>query len=274
MARAELMNTQTGPIVIDSTKPSMIMFDNLLKTFKGWPSKIVTPTALAKSGFYYTNKNDTVKCAFCNMKVNKWAEGDVPEQIHKQLSPQCPFVQNKYQHFEDQKPAMYPKFKKLEKRMETFEDWPISLAQRPEILSRAGFFYTGKGDRTLCFACGVGLKDWEKDDEPWQEHAKWSSNCEYLIFCKGKEYVIEICDKYKIKHNLESTKPTVVNSIVNETNKPERTDKLCLMCCNQDIQVVFLPCGHACACRECGFGQDKCPMCRSNIESINNLYLP
>lgn len=284
MAKSALFPlTQKKPIQTECTSLSMRTFEQRLNTFVGWPSKIVTALALANNGFYYTNINDTVKCAFCHMQLNCWAEGDIPEKIHEELSPRCIFVLEskkafdvcgKFKQFEETKPSMYPKFKKLEKRLETFEDWPISLAQRPEILARAGFFYSGKGDRTLCFSCGLGLKDWEKDDEPWEEHAKWSSNCEYLIICKGEDYVINVCEKFKIAHNLKASKEIAVNKNVNEPEKEEKTDKQCLMCCNEDIQVVFLPCGHACACRVCGYGQEKCPMCRNPIQSINNLYLP
>lgn len=45
----------------------------------------------------------------------------------------------------------------------------------------------------LCFYCGQGLKDWEDNDEPWTEHAKWSPNCSYLLLSKGKNFVHEAC---------------------------------------------------------------------------------
>lgn len=30
----------------------------------------------------------------------------------------------------------------------------------------------GVGDRVLCFRCGEGLKDWQPEEDPWEEHAK------------------------------------------------------------------------------------------------------
>ncbi|GBP17678.1 E3 ubiquitin-protein ligase IAP-3 [Eumeta japonica] len=42
-----------------------------------------------------------------------------------------------------------------------FKEWPKSLPVKPEDLADAGFFYTGRSDKTLCFYCGGGLRDWK-----------------------------------------------------------------------------------------------------------------
>lgn len=33
--------------------------------------------------------------------------------------------------------------------------------------------YVGKHDTVQCFSCGGCLGNWEDDDDPWKEHAKW-----------------------------------------------------------------------------------------------------
>ena len=33
--------------------------------------------------------------------------------------------------------------------------------------------YVGKRDIVQCFSCGGCLGNWEDDDDPWKEHAKW-----------------------------------------------------------------------------------------------------
>lgn len=65
----------------------------------------------------------------------------------------------------------YPNYAIEAKRLESYEDWPKFMKQKPKELSDAGFFYTGKSDRVKCFSCGGGLKDWEAGDEPWEQHA-------------------------------------------------------------------------------------------------------
>lgn len=51
----------------------------------------------------------------------------------------------------------------------------------------------GKGDQTICYHCGGGLKDWEETDEPWVEHARWFCKCPYVLLVKGKEFVDDVC---------------------------------------------------------------------------------
>lgn len=57
--------------------------------------------------------------------------------------------------------AAYPNYAIYENRLLSFAVWPPSIKQKPVDLADAGFFYTGKGDQTMCFSCGGGLKDWE-----------------------------------------------------------------------------------------------------------------
>lgn len=78
--------------------------------------------------------------------------------------------------------AEYPFFSSKSRRLISFENWPLDMQQKPEDLAEAGFFYTGHGDRTKCFHCGGGLKDWEDDDDPWQQHVQWFSQCAYVKF--------------------------------------------------------------------------------------------
>ncbi|KAH8286105.1 hypothetical protein KR054_002713 [Drosophila jambulina] len=83
----------------------------------------------------------------------------------------------------------YPEFAVESTRLRTFEAWPRNLKQKPHQLAEAGFFYTGVGDRVRCFSCGGGLKDWDDNDEPWEEHARWLSQCRFVKLMKGQVYI-------------------------------------------------------------------------------------
>lgn len=83
----------------------------------------------------------------------------------------------------------YPDFINYDTRLSSFDCWPKSIPQSKEQLARAGFFYTGKSDQTLCHHCGAGLKDWVLEDDPWVEHAKWKPECFYLWTVKGREFI-------------------------------------------------------------------------------------
>ena len=54
----------------------------------------------------------------------------------------------------------------------------------------------GKGDQTVFFYCGGGLRDWEETDDPWVEHAAWFPKCMHVVLIKGQAF-IEDCRRLK-----------------------------------------------------------------------------
>ena len=50
-------------------------------------------------------------------------------------------------------------------------------------------------------------------------------------------------------------------------------DKLCCVCLDKRIQVVVIPCGHACMCRKCAYRVNKCPVCRLDIKAQQRFYM-
>ncbi|KAL4233263.1 hypothetical protein ACF0H5_007947 [Mactra antiquata] len=81
------------------------------------------------------------------------------------------------------------------KRIRSFRGWPTQMTQTPIELAKAGLLYMGKGDRCKCFWCGGELYDWELQDEPWEEHAKWFPHCGYVRAMKGDNFVKYVRDK-------------------------------------------------------------------------------
>ena len=52
----------------------------------------------------------------------------------------------------------------------------------------------------------------------------------------------------------------------------------CSVCLVETAEVIIQPCGHVCMCRDCSNtlmenGDKKCPICRSKIKRIQNVYL-
>lgn len=45
------------------------------------------------------------------------------------------------------------------------------------------------------------------------------------------------------------------------------------VCMDARVQCVFLPCGHACACRECARRMRRCPVCRVVVERRQKLFV-
>ncbi|XP_014600570.1 PREDICTED: death-associated inhibitor of apoptosis 2-like isoform X1 [Polistes canadensis] len=199
------------------------------------------------------------------------------------------------------KQPIYPKYANLELRVLSFDIWPKPMIDIKQ-LAEAGFFYTGEQDQTLCFHCGVGLKDWEPNDDPWYEHFKWFVKCHFLLMFKGKEYadvegqfiklsketkpasLEEIfddinlesnCGSNTVKNNIEENSNLASSAVAkkHELSKPMDDARLCKICYNAELQVVFLPCKHMCACVNCATLITKCAVCRKPIELVVRAIL-
>uniref|UniRef100_A0A672HMV7 RING-type E3 ubiquitin transferase n=1 Tax=Salarias fasciatus TaxID=181472 RepID=A0A672HMV7_SALFA len=201
-----------------STRSGMRREGERLRTFCSWPADApVTSGDLAKAGFFFLGPDDKVQCFCCGGILRCWVHGDSPAAEHKRHFPACSFIlgravgnvplqvgssdsvdgqllsQLQRMTMEDQGTAgqaVYPEMEGEDSRLTTFHNWPTEASVQPDVLARAGFFYTGHGDNVKCFYCDGGLRNWEPGDDPWQEHAKWFPRCEFLIQSRGQEYII------------------------------------------------------------------------------------
>lgn len=92
----------------------------------------------------------------------------------------------------------FPDYAAEKTRLRSFDGWPKALKQTPQQLSEAGFFYTQKSDRVICFCCGGGLCAWDEKDCPWEQHALNHGECDYLKLMKGPEYIATVKEKLKV----------------------------------------------------------------------------
>ncbi|XP_061764447.1 E3 ubiquitin-protein ligase MYLIP-A isoform X2 [Nerophis ophidion] len=49
---------------------------------------------------------------------------------------------------------------------------------------------------------------------------------------------------------------------------------LCMLCCEEQIDAAFCPCGHLVCCQTCASQLQLCPVCRSEVEHVQHVYLP
>ncbi|KYQ54909.1 Apoptosis 1 inhibitor [Trachymyrmex zeteki] len=112
----------------------------------------------------------------------------------------------------------HPEYASYAARLASYDRWPKAMSQTKEELATAGFYYTGSGDQTLCYHCGGGLRDWEPNDDPWVEHAKWFEYCPYLLLTKGMEFVSNITGRTYIgTENI----PAAVNKLDEKLEKAD-----------------------------------------------------
>ncbi|XP_067857794.1 E3 ubiquitin-protein ligase MYLIP-A isoform X1 [Heptranchias perlo] len=49
---------------------------------------------------------------------------------------------------------------------------------------------------------------------------------------------------------------------------------LCMVCCGEEINTAFCPCGHMVCCDTCATQLQACPVCRSEIDHVQHVFLP
>ncbi|KAL7983288.1 hypothetical protein Chor_000164, partial [Crotalus horridus] len=174
--------------------PMMNTEESRLLTFKTWPLTFLSPTSLAKAGFYYVGPSDKVACFACGGQLSNWEPKDNAISEHQRHFPNCPFVE------QIQNSSNLTGFnlgmQNYIGRFRTFKNWPVTVPVHPQQLADAGFYYVGRNDDVKCFCCDGGLRCWETGDDPWVEHAKWFPSCEYLIYRKGQEFVRQVQARY------------------------------------------------------------------------------
>ena len=67
-----------------------------------------------------------------------------------------------------------------QRRLNTFQSWPLSAAVPPSALAKAGFYYLGQTDRVRCAFCSGTLKNWQHGDDAFTEHRKHFAHCPFI----------------------------------------------------------------------------------------------
>ena len=273
--------------------------------------------------------------------------------------------------------SKYPNFRTMAQRIQSYI---LSTApvRNPENMSEAGFFAITNQDFVRCFHCGIGLRNWEEDDDPYVEHCRWSPNCQYMKLKKGQAFIDAVQDAVRqvqleealvesetrdgsqddgsvtytdiaedgvnnesypssvlkknpllcnaaqcvlemgylprvvkkavdsvlqqhgfegltaariadIVFDMEAKREQVRIPVQQETKKnvnksrlSEETIKqlkeqnrefkekiLCVICCEADRAITFLPCGHLVCCAQCAPACSSCAVCRQDIKDTS-----
>jgi hypothetical protein len=63
-----------------------------LRTYERWPVSFMNKHDMAAAGFYFTGREDTVRCPVCGVRIGQWEPGDDPFKDHKRWSSSCGFI--------------------------------------------------------------------------------------------------------------------------------------------------------------------------------------
>jgi baculoviral IAP repeat-containing protein 7/8 len=154
------------------------------------------------------------------------------------------------------------------------------MAQTVEEMVSAGFFYLRSSDVTACYQCGLQIRGLEAHDVAWPEHRRMiklgNTRCEYMDLIKGSYF-------YDEEEDVTATSTSATQETKTE-NKEEQviivdkdnheTTQNCVVCFNNNIAILFLPCLHVASCETCASQLSKCAVCRHEITGYMHVYLP
>ncbi|NXG92917.1 BIR7B protein, partial [Stercorarius parasiticus] len=275
-----------------------------LRTFQQWPSTSpVSARDLVKAGFFFVGPRDEVQCFCCGGVLKDWGPGDCPVLEHLKFFPSCKFIGGEDVGNQEMLPLQeifdtvdgqflsllqgidsedttlpnepeYPEMVTEEMRLSTFRNWPRYTDMRPEQLARAGFFYTGQDDVVRCFYCDGGVRNWSFSDDPWREHAKWYPGCEFLLRSRGREFISSVQEILTVwAFFLFFFGKDESRMSTEEQLRRLQEERMCKVCMDRDVSVVFVPCGHLVACEECALNLRLCPVCRAVIQGSVRTFM-
>lgn len=168
-----------------------------LHTFSNWQhSNLITSYQLASAGFFYTGHGLRVECFSCGLTLQDWKRGDLPLHVHRQQSPNCPFIgsllskespesvvgaQQQPPTPSDYPASRAPDYSNLTVRIRSFKHLARNFPVSGERCAEAGLFFLRKPDVMKCFSCGVILRDWINGDIPEEKHREINPRCTFLL---------------------------------------------------------------------------------------------
>ncbi|CAM4783580.1 unnamed protein product [Rotaria magnacalcarata] len=216
---------------------------NLLKeirkqSFSHWPHRTSPSKAqVIEAGFFNCNVGDRTICLYCNLICQQWIpHADDPWEMHKILSPKCPYVLTMLRHRQtasiqiiNERPinnnslasnttdvfrsqeivyaaACNPHYMEIPKRHASFSTWPNENLPSVENLVKAGFFFTGTKTIVTCFYCNGSLQNWGSNDNPIVEHARWFPQCAYAKQLCGEEMHRKIQESKRLQQERANLK--------------------------------------------------------------------
>ncbi|XP_074744772.1 baculoviral IAP repeat-containing protein 7 isoform X1 [Strix uralensis] len=273
--------------------PEMVTEEMRLSTFQNWPQYTdMHPEQLARAGFFYTGQGDVVRCFYCDGGVRNWSFGDDPWREHAKWYPGCEFLlrsrgrefvssvqesfsttllsprdswdqteqdpsssQDPLRNWELQAPPSLDQFTIVQNVLQMGFDptWVANLVENKCMLT--GTFYLSESE----LISDLLQPDWEESSsaeerDAVQRETETSSSREEMQSVQQKE-------------SDESRMST------EEQLRRLQEERMCKVCMDRDVSVVFVPCGHLVACEECALNLRLCPICRAVIQGNVRTFM-
>jgi hypothetical protein len=172
----------------------------------------------------------------------------------------------------------------LEKYVESYSIWGQTSSIRPIIVLIDDQYFLNKYTDPFDKCKKIEKDGWhsfipdaiyqEKIGDYFPEGAKFFAvgmTCSSVVIVNNFADMVSLFEQ---KNNGVSSSKTEYNSSKMEynSNKTEYNPE-CSICLDNRKNMMCYPCRHVCMCRECSQNIKKCPLCRTNIESLIEVYI-
>ncbi|NWS15994.1 XIAP ligase, partial [Pachyramphus minor] len=238
--------------------PSMAKYGRRLQTFLSWIYP-VDKEQLAEAGFYSVGNGDHVVCFHCGGGLQEWKENEDPWDQHAKWFPGCRFLSK-------------------EKGIEFINNVHLRDAYSDSTVSTLFINYDLLQNPLVQSAIAMGFS-----------LSEIRNTMEKRLQLTGESHTsVEdlVADLSAQKENTREEEPNEIpieqdeliqlqNLYLSTEEKLRRLqeEKLCKICMAKDVSVVFIPCGHLVACKECAQVLSECPLCRTDIMRKQEIFM-
>lgn len=229
---------------------SMESFEERLNSFDGVQHP-VCPERLARAGFYSTGEADKVLCFRCGGGMKGWQPEEDPWAEHAKYYPGCSFLL-------------------AEKGQEFVSSIQLRGPQENRATSSHQNGFSGERNDVLQSALAqkaieMGLERSVVERIILEKTSRTGSGYSSL------EALIQDCLKCPPQSN--GAEAGVRGDDPLEKLRKLQREKLCKICMDKDVSIVFIPCGHLVSCKECSVMLTKCPICCGAIAQKIKTYI-
>ncbi|XP_056363699.1 baculoviral IAP repeat-containing protein 7 [Oenanthe melanoleuca] len=272
--------------------PEMVTEEMRLSTFESWPqNSSMHPEQLARAGFFYTGQGDVVRCFYCDGGVRSWSFGDDPWREHAKWYPECEFLlHSRGREFISSVQATFSttllaprhSWDQTEQDSSPSQD-PLrgwKLRARPseaqslvvQNVLQMGFdpsWVANLVENKFALTGTFYLSESELVSELLQAGREASSSAGASRGAVQRETGTSRQEMRSVQQKESDGSQLSTEEELHRLQK----ERMCKVCMDRDVSVVFVPCGHLVACAECALNLRLCPICRAVIQGSVRAFM-
>lgn len=237
--------------------------DARIRSFANWKaSQIQAAETLAEAGFYYQEEEDQVHCFQCNGGLRAWTKEDDPWYEHAKWFPKCLFISlvKGTQYVEQVQAENKPSLNDImnteiveNARSLGFNENSIRTVVSEQLEKNGRSFRDAEelvnilleNDESHAMSCNVSENS--LNAPKGESNGEQSSNETLQKASTSGQSNTDASGKNSLSESKLNGKEKPTLSL-EEENRLLKDARLCKVCMDEDVAVVFLPCGHLGTC--------------------------